>query len=239
MILEKVGLLPLKPLQLFNRSCKMPGNDRDLSSSPDVPAASSFAEKRRERRYVTFEEVEVCILGAESRCVQAILRDVSRSGLGLMLGVAVKAGAHLEIVLRDRAIIFGEVRYCRRSSHAYQVGVVIEDIYYPKGDSADATQNERLNRDSAWPCGALGLDRGLVTGGSETLAHDQAQGFAGTHVGPDDAAAFLNHDLSDTRTTLVERHLAACEECSRLMRMILEDHTLFVTKFGNGATEVQ
>jgi hypothetical protein len=56
-----------------------------------------------------------------------------------------------------------------------------------------------------------------------------------THVSPDDVASFLRHDLTETKTVLIERHLVACEECSSLMRMILEDYTSFATKFGTDA----
>lgn len=217
MILEKAELLQQKSVHLLRHTLTIPSSESAPSKSADVPTAGPFAEKRREKRYVTYEQVEVCILGTENRCVQGILRDVSRSGLRIELGVAVKTGALLEIVLPDRAIIFGEVRYCRRSAHSYQAGVVIEDIYYPKNDTVETGSCQGL-----WP-----------------TRHDRTHEIAGRHVSPDDVAAFLQHDLSETKAAVVERHLAACDECSHLMRVILEDQTSFATRFGNNAKDVQ
>jgi PilZ domain len=194
-------------------------------------AASPFVERRREARYATCEAVEVCILDVESQPQRGILRDVSRSGLRIELSLPLGAGAHLEVVLVDRAIIFGEARYCRRSAHAYQVGVVIEDIYYPKsgpaGHAADSAETLRPAR------------RDLpqtVFSRRQFLRRPIALELTGSHASPDDVAAFLHHDLSETKTALMERHLTVCEECSNLMRMMLEDHTSFVAIFGNDTT---
>lgn len=41
---------------------------------------------------------------------------------------------HLEIVLRNRAIIFGESCYARPKNGLYQVGVSIENVYFAKTD---------------------------------------------------------------------------------------------------------
>jgi hypothetical protein len=254
MTLEKVGLLQQKPVLMLNRPSTMPASEGGgPSSSAGVPTGSPFAEKRREKRYSTCEAVEVCLLDMHSQGLQGILRDVSRSGLRIELNFAVKAGARLEVVLRDRAIIFGEARYCRRSAHTYQVGVAIEDIYYPKSVLSESTDNERRKRNSPRPIGMQpGLDRGPAIDGSETPGPDRrhqaqtvflrcpiAQRLTGGHVSPDDVAAFLHRNLSETKTALVERHLATCEECSTLTRTILEDYTSFVTRFGNDTTRVQ
>ena len=155
MTLEKTGLLQEKSGQMLNHPAAMPTRDGSPASSSVVPVGNPFVEKRREARYVTCDEVEVCILGAESQCQRGILRDVSRSGLRIELSLPVEAGAHLEVVLVNRAIIFGEARYCRRSTHTYQVGVVIDDIYYPKTSPAASTHNERRRRSSPLRPGSL------------------------------------------------------------------------------------
>jgi hypothetical protein len=185
-------------------------SDRTSSICEAVQEGGPFVEKRREIRYETCEAVDVSILEEENQLLPGILRDVSRSGLRIELSLAVKAGARLEVVLRNRAIIFGEARYCVRSANTYQVGVVIEDIYYPKNIPAAITHEDRRRR-----------------------AADNARKLGSDHVSPDDVASFLHHDLSETKAALMERHLVACEECSRLMRMILEDYTLFTTRFRN------
>jgi hypothetical protein len=103
-----------------------------------------FVEKRRESRYEICEAVEVSILEMPVRRLQGVLRDVSRSGFRVELSEPAVAGARLEVVLRNQAIIFGEARYCRHSVGTYQVGVVIEDIYYPKPVSVtDIRDGER------------------------------------------------------------------------------------------------
>jgi hypothetical protein len=233
MTLEKAGVL--------EEPSAMPSS-AGAPSSPAVTPTRNPVEKRREARYETCDAVEVCILEAESQPLRGILRDVSRSGLRIELSVPVEAGTHLEVVLANRAIIFGEARYCRRSAHIYQVGVVIEDIYYPKSGPAASTQEERRTRSAAqsWSVETLEPGRHTHTVFSQRkfLGFPIARGL-GNHVSPDDAAAFLHHELSETKTVLVERHLTACEECSTLMRMILEDYTSFVERFGNDTDHVQ
>jgi hypothetical protein len=216
-------------------------------SSPMVGRPRNPEEKRREARYETCDAVEVSILEVESQPLRGILRDVSRSGLRLELSFPVEEGAHLEVFLANRAIIFGEARYCRRSAHSYQVGVVIDDIYYPKSEP-EATAHDKQRRQSVrqpWfeRHAAANSPEMLGTGCQaytqtvvsqrKFLGYPMTQGPIGTHVSPDDAAAFLHHELSQTKTALIERHLAACEECSTVMRVILEDYTSFVENFGN------
>jgi hypothetical protein len=217
------------------------------SSCPKVLPAGNPAEKRREARYETCEAVEVCILEVESQPLRGILRDVSRSGLRVELSFPVEAGAHLEVFLANRAIIFGEARYCRRSAHSYQVGVVIDDIYYPKSSPTESSHDKQRRQSVRQPWferrplanSAEMLGPGFqghthtVVSQRRFLGHPIAQALTGTHVSPDDAAAFLHHELSETKTALIERHVAACEECSTVMRVILEDYTSFVENFGN------
>jgi hypothetical protein len=238
MILEKAGLLQQKLVLMFNRPSTMPAAERGPSSSSAVAAEGPFIEKRREQRYLTHETVEVCVLEAESRQEQGILRDVSRSGLRIELNLAVEAGVRLEVVLRNGTIIFGETRYCRRLAGSYQVGMVIEDVYYPKSGPAASTCNDpRIGDffptgDAAEPLEPNRWDRPRTAlNQTQVFRCPIAQGLTGSHVSPDDVAAFLDHDLSETKTALVERHLGACEECSHLMRMILEDYSPCSTRF--------
>jgi hypothetical protein len=239
MTLEKPRLLKEKSEQMLRRPSTMPESDGGPPSSAAVRAGSPFVEKRREARYVTCDAVEVCILDVESQRLQGILRDVSRSGLRIELSLPVKAGAHLEVVLPNRAIIFGDARYCHRSAHRYQVGVVIEDVYYPKSGPAAFTYSERRRRNSPPPSGMQpGPDRHdraqtVFSPRHQFLRCPIAQGLTGSHASPDDLAALLHHDLSETKTALMERHMAACEECSNLMQLILEDYMSFVPRFGN------
>jgi hypothetical protein len=113
---------------------KKPDQSRNRLVTPDkAPSgAGPFVEKRRETRYEICEAVEVSILEVPSRRLLGVLRDISRSGFRVEISEPLVAGARLEVVLRNQAIIFGEARYCRQSVGTYHVGAVIEDILYPK-----------------------------------------------------------------------------------------------------------
>jgi PilZ domain len=108
-----------------------------LTALPNGPLVFSSAprdrrlvDKRRESRYPTNDAVEVNILESGGELVAGTVLDVSGRGLRIKLTAPVGNGLRLEIILRDRAIIFGETRYCRGSGDSYHVGVVIEDVYY-------------------------------------------------------------------------------------------------------------
>jgi PilZ domain-containing protein len=201
MTLANAELAEEKSIRALNYSSTIRERDGDSSPSAARQPGSPFVEKRREARYQTCEAVGVNILDGENRRLQGILRDVSRSGLRVELSQPVPPGTHLEVVLYNRAIIFAEARYCQASTHSYQVGVVIEDIFYPKKDPA----------------------KDISRTFEATVLEPLAQGPIGNHASPDDVAAFLHRDLSETKTALMERHLAVCEECSNLMQSILED----------------
>jgi hypothetical protein len=227
MTLNKAGLL--------EEPCATSAYD-EVSSSPAVVPARNPREKRREARYETCDAVEVSVLEVESQPLPGILRDVSRSGLRIELSFPVEAGAHLEVFLANRAIIFGEARYCRRSAHLYQVGVVIDDIYYPKSGPTETAHDKQRRQSVRHPWferRPVAHTQTTVVSQRKFQGHPMTQALNGTHVSPDDAAAFLHHELSETKTALIERHVAACEECSTVMRVILADYTSFVENFGN------
>src|SRR3984885_10396582 len=90
------------------------------------------AEKRREKKYATREYVEVCLLDMNNLRLRGMLRDISKHAMRIELEMPLKTGDRLEVLLQSKAIIFAEVRYCRRTGESYQVGSVIDDVYYPK-----------------------------------------------------------------------------------------------------------
>ena len=253
MTFEKAGLLEEEPVPVLNRPFAMRANSAGPPSPAIAPARDPFVEKRREARYETCDAVEVCILEPESPPQPGVLRDVSRSGLRIELNLPVEAGARLEVFLMNRAIIFGEARYCRRSAQNYQVGMVIDDIYYPAGDPA-SSHDERRRGSTTLPWFDRGLPDKCRAAAAPTLGRTHARGvfsqrlfvggstwhrLSGCHVSLECAAAFVRDELSETKTALVERHLTLCEECSTLMWMVLEDHTSFVQRFGNDTDNVQ
>ncbi len=51
--------------------------------------------------------------------------------------------ARIEVtMLMSRAVIFGSVRYCRRSGAVYHAGVLIEDVVQPRPDTAHLHDDE-------------------------------------------------------------------------------------------------
>ena len=101
------------------------------SSSGTVVTPAPFQEKRREVRYSTCDEVEVSLLdfGIE---VPGVLRDVSKTGFCVELVSALKAGTRIKVSIRDQAVVFAVVRYCRPTLDTYQVGASIERAYFPR-----------------------------------------------------------------------------------------------------------
>jgi hypothetical protein len=55
-------------------------------------------------------------------------------------------GAKVEITLPREAIIFGEVRYCRRTAPGYQAGIFIEDVFYAhRADTGEHIHDDTLS----------------------------------------------------------------------------------------------
>ncbi|HEX5227886.1 MAG TPA: PilZ domain-containing protein [Bryobacteraceae bacterium] len=110
--------------------------DQQTAPAPDparkLEQQSPFVERRREPRYAANEIVEVQVIGAPGGRFRGVILDVSRSGLRIEVGKPLAKGAHVEIVLSSRAILFGEARYCISRNKLYQVGVEIESLYFAK-----------------------------------------------------------------------------------------------------------
>jgi len=104
------------------------------------------SERRREPRYPANDPVEVCILESRSERVRGTILDISRSGLRLELQAPVAMSVHLEIILPNRAVIFGETRYCRRHSDTFQLGVSIDDVYFAQVPSFRHVEADVLSR---------------------------------------------------------------------------------------------
>jgi PilZ domain-containing protein len=205
------------------------------------------AEKRREERYATCEYVEVCLLDMNNLRLSGMLRDISKHGMRIELDMPLKTGDRLEVLLQSKAIIFAEVRYCRRTGESYQVGSVIDDIYYPKTvvpsraskahasaikapvseiTSRRVTQHLRFGekRPQDSPV-QRGLDR------TSKGVFDQVVSFRnpltserlGPHLDRNDIDNLLALRLSETKAALLERHLASCDECLDLLLRTLEE----------------
>lgn len=171
------------------------------TAQPDLGAEQFFFEKRREPRLATCEPAEIYVLDMQGLRLPGILRDVSRNGLRIEINMPLKPSDRLEIVLENRAIFFGQVRYCRRVDDCYHAGVLIGDVLYPKGILPADAGESRMKADTArqWPATP-----------------------AGAHINPREAQGFVLGKLSDTKAALIDRHLASCKTCLDLVLLTLE-----------------
>jgi hypothetical protein len=142
-------------------------------SERDLQEKSDFGpERRREARYATYDAVEVAVLRADGFQIRGVLRDVSRNGLRVEVGLPVEQGTHLKITLRDRAIIFAVACYCRESTNSYHVGACISEVYRPKGACFMAGSAPLLHTDF-WPA---------VEAGKVRECRDLAKAIVDEHV---------------------------------------------------------
>ena len=114
--------------------------DREQKAVPDFGP-----ERRREVRYPTCDAVEVSALDVAGFQVRGVLRDVSRNGLCVELGLPVDPGARLHIALRDETIILAAVCYCSKTAGSYRVGAVIKGVYQSSHANSGAPRKVHCN----------------------------------------------------------------------------------------------
>src|ERR1700733_1242880 len=95
-------------------------------------ASEQDAERRTEARYPTQDPAELELLPGSGEPVYGTVLDVSRSGLRVALPQRLDRGQQVKVTLHGN-VIFGEVRYCRAVSGAFQVGIRIQDLVRPAG----------------------------------------------------------------------------------------------------------
>ena len=212
-------------------------------SSNGIP----LAEKRREMRYATCEPVEVYLLDMNNLRLNGVVRDMSKSGMRIELDMPLKAGDRLEVVLQNTAIVFVEVRYCRRSGESYHAGTKIDDVYYPKrvpSRLSNAARSETgikqlthqirvVENRQAEPPEPARLERAadrLVR-----LPHPSKAGIGG-HLDRNDIENLLRLRLSETKAAVLERHLASCDQCLDLVLLALEERASSSSPWPNDAT---
>lgn len=94
-----------------------------------APEGTWFLEKRREARFPTNDPAEVQIPAIDVSRRPATVLNVSRSGMRLELHRPVSRGVEIKITLTG-LVLFGEVRYCRRTGDVYHAGVLIRNMVY-------------------------------------------------------------------------------------------------------------
>lgn len=101
---------------------------REVAPVPNE--ASPCIERRRGVRYPTNDAAEVEIFPQAVAREDALILDVSRSGVRVHLKTKAPSGAYLKIrLLKTNLLIFGEVRYCRPVADGFDAGVRIEHVF--------------------------------------------------------------------------------------------------------------
>lgn len=120
------------------------GNYRSVSMKTETSnIAVAVHEKRRERRYPTNDPAKIKVSPFTAAPVPAKIVDVSRSGMKLELNTPLQRESRIEVMmLTSKAVIFGEIRYCRRFGSVYHAGVLIEDVVQSKPDTKHLAEDE-------------------------------------------------------------------------------------------------
>jgi hypothetical protein len=115
-------------------------------------ASEQDADRRSEARYPTQDPAELEILPNPGEPIYGTILDVSRSGLRIVLPKRIDRGEQVKVKLHGN-VIFGEVRYCRAVSGAFQVGIRIQDLVRPAG-----RENQHIAED---PLSLYAVGKGL------------------------------------------------------------------------------
>ncbi|HLG97237.1 MAG TPA: PilZ domain-containing protein [Bryobacteraceae bacterium] len=103
---------------------------QETNRTPDHPVTTPVADRRREVRYPCRDSAEMRSLDDLGPSHPATVLDISKSGIRVESNVNVAKGSHVEILIRKHAVIFGEVRHCRADGMKYQIGILIEQVFY-------------------------------------------------------------------------------------------------------------
>jgi PilZ domain len=236
MTADTSATLPQSPEQTSSASIAAPAN-WCANGTPGV-------EKRRETRYATCEPVDVYLLDMNNLRLGGMLRDVSKNGMRIELDMPLKVADRLEVLLQNKAIVFAEVRYCRRTGESYQVGTSIDDVYYPRTAAPSRTPkivvSESISKQVsknirfAEKRPADSPERRALGRASKSVFH-QVVSFRdpvtrehlGAHVDRYDIDNLLRLRFSETKAALLERHLASCDQCLDLVLRTLEERASF------------
>ena len=94
-----------------------------------------------------------------------VLRDISQSGLGLMVPIALTAGQQVAVDI-GHGIAIGEIRYCHVTTDGYRVGLLVLEFLNREGPVAvdDAGKQDRDRRVLAQVIALIGRRRnGLLS----------------------------------------------------------------------------
>jgi hypothetical protein len=84
-------------------------------------------EQRREPRFQADQPVMVTILSDPEVRMNALVKNASGRGLGLIVKTPVRPGAAIRIEIDD-SMVLGEAIYCRMESEGHFVGVELDQV---------------------------------------------------------------------------------------------------------------
>jgi hypothetical protein len=84
-------------------------------------------DKRREPRFQVDQPVVLTILTEPQTRLDAVVKNASGRGLGLLSSCPVPAGAPLRIEI-DGSIVLGESIYCREDRDGHFIGVELDQV---------------------------------------------------------------------------------------------------------------
>jgi len=99
-----------------------------------VAPAQAMSERRSEPRFPVVRDVTLRVwMPPDFEIIAGQVRDISRSGVGVITPSYVPPGSEIEFRVGDFQV-FAEVRHCRRSATAgFVLGAKINDVVLPDG----------------------------------------------------------------------------------------------------------
>lgn len=107
---------------------------RPQISTTEIQGSIKANDVRGEPRFPLHEAASLTVLPpGKAETIDVILRDISRSGLGLKAQVALATG--IAVLLRwERVVVIGEVRHCRQEPEGYVMGLSVIETIRDLGD---------------------------------------------------------------------------------------------------------
>jgi len=113
------------------------------SHTPVSSPPAAFVERRSDQRYPTHDPAEVKVLPAGGARISAVVLDVSRLGLRVVLPAALHKGVEVKVAMEPGVVVLGQVRYCRRTVDGFQAGISIREVVY-SDDQDQHVPDDRL-----------------------------------------------------------------------------------------------
>ena len=98
-----------------------------------IPLPETAAERRSEPRFPVVRDITLRVwMPPDFEIIAGQVRDISRSGVGVITPSYVPPGSEIEFRVGDFQV-FAEVRHCRRVDTGFVLGARINDVVHPDG----------------------------------------------------------------------------------------------------------